>query len=316
MTCSSDWTPGRFPSRCCHHSWPCAHPRGPRSLSWSCSRTRLRRTDPSSRPSFHGVCRPFDALSTQNPLPDAFVRSGRSRHFRTRLVAGFHTRFGPPTPFLATLTVYASAYPAASFSRSRPWGWAPGSLYQVLSHRSEDRSFRTQGVGVCTREAPGRCARLRDLRRTPWCSAAPVASDRSSSGSPLRSSPLASAACPSSARRRSSDFRLAASPRGLPRPTIPARTAMRWHRPRLVGFPLPCTYDPRPRVTAAQGRPTGNEPTCFLVGPPCAPGPACSRPLDRSRLPTSPDRFPDSAHRLRRRFVGCSAGPSATRTHY
>jgi len=47
------------PARLSRHSWPCAHPRGPRSLPRPRSRTRLRRTDPSSRPSFRGVLPPL-----------------------------------------------------------------------------------------------------------------------------------------------------------------------------------------------------------------------------------------------------------------
>ena len=43
------------------------------------------------------------------------------------LVTGFHTRFGPPSPFLTTLTVCASPSPVACFSHSRPWGL--GSLF-------------------------------------------------------------------------------------------------------------------------------------------------------------------------------------------
>ena len=38
------------------------------------------------------------------------------------LVAGLHTRFGPPPPFLTTLTASASPSPVAYFSHSRPWG--------------------------------------------------------------------------------------------------------------------------------------------------------------------------------------------------
>jgi hypothetical protein len=37
------------------------------------------------------------------------------------LVAGFHTRFAPPLPFLTTMTVYTFPNPPACFSRSRSW---------------------------------------------------------------------------------------------------------------------------------------------------------------------------------------------------
>jgi hypothetical protein len=36
------------------------------------------------------------------------------------LVASFHARFAPPTPFLTTWTVYASSNPVVSFNHSRP----------------------------------------------------------------------------------------------------------------------------------------------------------------------------------------------------
>jgi hypothetical protein len=36
------------------------------------------------------------------------------------LVAGFHTRFGPPSPFLTTLTACASPNPVTCFGHSRP----------------------------------------------------------------------------------------------------------------------------------------------------------------------------------------------------
>jgi hypothetical protein len=213
------------------------------------------------------------------------------------------------------LTVYASARPVTCFSHSRPWGWAPVSLLRVLSHPPEDEPFRTQGVGVCS---PGRLpvgALVPQLALRTARPAAPVASDRSGSGSPIRAPRPASAAGSASVRRRLLGHRLAASPRGLPRPATTARTVMRWLRPR-TGVASPACFDPRLRVTAAWGRPTGNEPHRCRSGPPCAPGPMGSRPPDQSRLPASLDRFPDSAHRLRGRFVGSSAGVPATRTRY
>ncbi len=140
--------------------------------------------------------------------------------------------------------------------------------------------------------------------------AAAVASDRSGSGSPIRSPRPASAAGFVSVRRRALDHRLAASPRGLPRPATPALTVARWLRPRC-GVSSPVCLDPRPRVTAAQGRPTGNGPCRRRPGPPCAPGPARSRVPDRSRLPASRDhlaRFCSPLARALRRSVGRAAG--------
>ena len=63
---------------------------------------------------------PFDALSSRNPLPDVLAPPGLRRVSPEHLVAGFHTRFGPPTPFLTTWTVYASSNPVVSFNHSRP----------------------------------------------------------------------------------------------------------------------------------------------------------------------------------------------------
>jgi hypothetical protein len=49
--------------------------------------------------------------------------SSGSHHLRPlRLVAGFHTRCGPPSPFPTTLTVCPSSSPVTCFSHSRPWG--------------------------------------------------------------------------------------------------------------------------------------------------------------------------------------------------
>jgi len=316
LASSSDWTPGRFPSRSCHHSWPCAHPRGPRSLSRPRSRTRLRRTDPSSRSSFLGFFRPSDAPSAQNPLPGSPFRTGRSRCFRNRLVAGFHTRFGPPSSFPTTLTVCSSALPVTFFSHSRPWGL--GSLFP-------DPCPFTSVRGPTLPDAGGRFMHSRGSR------------------SKLPASRLAPPALMLRCSGRKRPFQLR-----LPAPFVSACVRCRpFLRPKAVSRPSfgcfvvrvapfdhhgshrdasaptpahgvssPVCLDPRLRFTAVLGRPTRNEPKCFLSGPPCAPGPACSRPPDRSRLPTSPDRIPDSTRRLRGRFIGFSAGPSATRTRY
>jgi hypothetical protein len=46
------------------------------------------------------------------------------------LVAGFHTRFVPPSPFPTALTGYSSPYLPACFSRTRSWSLDPGSRGQ------------------------------------------------------------------------------------------------------------------------------------------------------------------------------------------
>ena len=94
----------------------------------------------------------------RNPLPGTRCNTSRSCCAVGLLVAGFHARFGPPSPFSTTLTVYASARPVTCFSHSRPWGWAPVSLLCVFSHPSEDKPFQTQGVG-CIHSRGSRLAR-------------------------------------------------------------------------------------------------------------------------------------------------------------
>jgi hypothetical protein len=96
----------------------------------------------------------------RNPLPGTRCHSRRSCCAAELLVAGFHPRFGPPSPFSTTLTVYASAHPVTCFSHSRPWGWAPVSLLRVQK-TSARRRTNPDARGRClfTREAPGRCVR-------------------------------------------------------------------------------------------------------------------------------------------------------------
>jgi hypothetical protein len=61
----------------------------------------------------------YGESTSRRRLPGA--RHHAPAHHR-HLVAGFHTRFGPPTPFPTTLTASASPNPVAYFSHSRPWG--------------------------------------------------------------------------------------------------------------------------------------------------------------------------------------------------
>jgi hypothetical protein len=75
-----------------------------------------------------------------------------------RLVAGFHTRFVPPSPFFATLTVCTSSSPVTCFSHSHPGG----SLPLLPSSRrpaclSEDRpGFVVAGPARSRKSAPAR----------------------------------------------------------------------------------------------------------------------------------------------------------------
>jgi hypothetical protein len=140
----------------------------------------------SHRPSSRRFARPYDAPSPRNPLPGrvsspgATVRlsplAGTGRLVTAHtvaippyLVAGFHTRFGPPPPFLTTMTACSSSDPVECFVHSRPWGSvpAPWCIYPV--GRSEDRPSRCSTVQtspkfvplcprgrVLVQEAPGR----------------------------------------------------------------------------------------------------------------------------------------------------------------
>jgi hypothetical protein len=146
------------------------------------------------------------------------VRAPRTNE--VRLVAGFHTRFGPPSPFSTTSTVYPSPSPVTCFSHSRPWGLllpAPRSMHRLLAPPEDDPTRPCAGDGHPTTRLPvgddpttrRRPDRLRCARRR---------NARSSSGPPnrlqkrpcaagrLRDPPL----CSASDRDRSEE---------LPRPT-------------------------------------------------------------------------------------------------
>jgi len=90
-----------------------------------------------------------------------FRRSPRTTDTRRSrfLVAGFHTRFVPPSPFLTTLTVYPSPSPPACFSRSRSWGvGTAGSTGHRAPGPSDPevvRSTAASGLALATR-AEGR----------------------------------------------------------------------------------------------------------------------------------------------------------------
>jgi len=71
------------------------------------------------------------------------------------LVAGFHARFDPPSPFLTTLTGCTSSSPVACFSHSRPWGLGsrlPACLPHFVS--PFDNAQQGAGGGHSTGELP------------------------------------------------------------------------------------------------------------------------------------------------------------------
>jgi hypothetical protein len=81
------------------------------------------RSEPKFAPS-NGV----ERLPAFRPLPEGCGRGLDSRKTRF-LVAGFHTRFVPPAPFLTTLAVCSSPSPPTCFSRSRSWSFLPEEQY-------------------------------------------------------------------------------------------------------------------------------------------------------------------------------------------
>lgn len=70
----------------------------------------------------HGVCRPFGAPTRGIHFP-AWLRQGAvNSAARPRFVAGFQTRYVPPTPFFTTSTASSSSSRMAFFIHSHPWG--------------------------------------------------------------------------------------------------------------------------------------------------------------------------------------------------
>lgn len=95
------------------------------------------------------------------PVPPAALTVGRSRSSQLGsrsagppyLVAGFHSRCGPPASFLTTLAACSSSGPVECFIHSRPWGSCPCS--PMLGSRSADPKVFLPGASF-TRCVP-RC---------------------------------------------------------------------------------------------------------------------------------------------------------------
>jgi hypothetical protein len=212
--------------------------------------------------------------------------------------AGFHTRFGPPSPFLTTLAAYASPSPVACFGHTHPWGFLlpaprppprrarrgqarvgtsrmrPGGGYPARGSRPVPASapLSRGDLPAPPLRPPRRPFRLRIhrcVRRHPRPS--PTRRSGSSSGDRSVSSRCAPASLPAgspplgpddaSPGRRAS--KTSASPRCLPLPHVPATG---------------------PWVTEVEGRsPPGTDP----LGPACARVRYASRRSGRSRLPAS-----------------------------
>jgi hypothetical protein len=116
-----------------YRSWPCAHPRGPRPLLGPRLRPDQRLSN-RLRVQLPWGSRPFGAPSSRSLLPgDGFPAAACAAAFGRPLVAGFHTRFVPPSPFFAALTVCSSSNPVTYFSHSHPGVGFPCSPLDCLS---------------------------------------------------------------------------------------------------------------------------------------------------------------------------------------
>jgi hypothetical protein len=92
-------------------------------------------TQPGLRSSSHGVLAPSTLPVWGIDFPVRASPRWSSPHrrsgvagpvaFSSNLVAGFHTRFAPPSPFFTTLTVCSPPHPVMFFNHSRPWGCGP-----------------------------------------------------------------------------------------------------------------------------------------------------------------------------------------------
>ena len=140
-------------------------------------------TTPSSSSRSSHRRMPWSGLPVYHSLPEGNGRGLDSRKTRF-LVAGFHTRFVPPSPFFATLAVYSSPRPPACFSRSRSWSSTSRSAVPVEGFpsvcRSEDLLFSR--LPEVHRSSPSRGppkrSRARPVpwqarKRESWCPARP-----------------------------------------------------------------------------------------------------------------------------------------------
>jgi hypothetical protein len=101
-----------------YHPWPYVHPRGPQSLLGTCFGSRVRplpllHVHPPV--GFSPLWRSQSEESTSRPGPPAPAFTGL---FLPHLVAGFQSRFGPPSSFPTTLTVCSSSNPVVCFDHS------------------------------------------------------------------------------------------------------------------------------------------------------------------------------------------------------
>jgi hypothetical protein len=173
------------------------------------------RTPSVSRPDVHGVgarpplpghpvppmgfaC-PFSAPSPRNPLPGDPSPTRLAVPVPDPLVAGFHTRFGPPPPFSTTLTVCSSSNPVTCFGHSRSWGsCVPFSPFRGPSG---------PGANTSSVRHPGGGGPARSSRSVPPPSASSVGS-RSTCVARFRPAPAARSGPPLRPPKRPVRFRL------------------------------------------------------------------------------------------------------------
>lgn len=180
-----------------------------------------------------------------------------------RLVAGFHTRFGPPSPFLTTLTVCASPSPVAFFSHTRPWGL--GSLLPTcLPYFVPPFGNAQQGVGgdSTSSDFPAD-GRLRSTLSGVASAAPPPLRPCRGTFGPVPAPLLDHLLVPSTWPLAQPVVQCPSVP-GFPREgpgRVPVRRTAPGRRSGLVSgvLPLVCAVPAR-RFTATPGRATGNGP--------------------------------------------------------
>jgi hypothetical protein len=205
------------------------------------------------------------------------------------LVAGFHSRFGPPPPFPTTLTGYPSSSPVTFFGHTRPWGllsllpaWWPLRSGRSLSSRTRGTRPDARGSrptsALVRRSSPS----LRSHRssRRGGCSG---------SGIPLRSPPHRGQATHPLSRAA------VMWPRWPGFPPTSCRSSRSYCRPdgsaSPQGLPLPHSSDLLPFLRGPWPVSPGTGP----CGPACAPS---RLPLGH-RLLTSASFSPAAAGSLR-----------------
>lgn len=86
-----------------------------------------------------------DAPSPHLPFRGHRGGQGLADAFGCILVAGFHARFAPPSPFMTTLTVCSPPHPVICFNHSHPWGLFPVSRYGVSNLEGSKSVVRMMG---------------------------------------------------------------------------------------------------------------------------------------------------------------------------